>query len=55
MIFINIFIFKKNEIILLIIVYHNFEKLEENYNTNYNSHNSLDLMITDQENWFNDK
>ena len=58
MIFINIFIFKINEIILLIIVYHNFEKVEENYNTNYNSHNSLNLIINEysyQENWFNDK
>ena len=60
-IFIDIFIFSINEIILLIIVYHNFEDLEDvegNYNTNYNSHNSLDLMVneySDQENWFNDK
>ena len=48
MIFIDIFIFKINEIILLIIVYHNFEDLEEveeNYNTNYNSLKSLDLMV----------
>ena len=59
MIFIDIFIFKINEIILLIIVYHNFEDLvivEDNYDTNYNSHNSLDLMVNEyshQENWFN--
>ena len=61
MIFIDIFIFKINEIIFLIIVYHKFEDLEEveeNYNTNYNSHNFLDLMVNeyyDQENWFNDE
>ena len=61
MIFIDIFIFKINEIIFLIIVYHNFEDLvivEDNYNTNYNSLNSLDLMVneySDQENWFNDE
>ena len=57
MIFIDIFIFKINEIIFLIIVYHNFEDLvivKDNYNTNYNSLNSLDLMVneySDQENW----
>ena len=61
MIFIDIFIFKINEIIFVIIVYHNFEDfviVEDNYDTNYNSHNSLDLMVNeyyDQENWFNDE
>ena len=58
MIFIDIFIFKINEIIPLINIDYNFEDLEEveeNGNTNYNSHNSLDLMVneySDQEIWF---
>ena len=61
MIFIDIFIFKRNEIIFFVIVYHNFEDLvivEDNYDTNYNSNNSLDLMVnkySDKENWFNDE
>ena len=61
MIFIDIFIFKINEIIFFIIFYHNFEDLvivEDNYDTNFNSNNSLDLMVneySDQENWFNDE
>ena len=50
MIFIDIFIFKINEIIPLINIYYNFEDLEEveeNGNTNYNSHNSLNLMVNE--------
>ena len=45
MIFIDIFLFKINEIILLIIVYHNsedLEEVEENHDTTYN--NSLDFF-----------
>ena len=57
MIFIHIFLFKINEIILLIIVYHNsedLEEVEENHDTTYN--NSLDFLdneFSDQKNWFN--
>ena len=57
MIFIDIFLFKINEIILLILVYHNSEDLkeeEENHDTTYN--NSLDFLdneYLDQESWFN--
>ena len=59
MIFIDIFLLKINEIILLIFVYHNYEDLEEeeeNNGTTYN--NSLDFLnnqYPDQENWFNDE
>ena len=59
MIFIDIFLFKINEIILLIIVYHNsedLEEVEENHDTTYN--NSLDILdneYSDQKNWFNGK
>ena len=58
MIFIDIFLFKINEIILLIIAYHNFEDLEEeeeeNHDTIYNNYmNFLDNEYSDQENWFN--
>ena len=59
MIFIDIFLFKIDEIVLLILVYHTSEDLEEeqkkkNYDTTYN--NSLDFLdneYSDQENWFN--
>ena len=56
MILIDIFLFKINEIILLILVYHNSEDLEEeeNHDTTYN--NSLDFLdkeYSDQKSWFN--
>ena len=57
MIFIDIFLLKINEIILLILVYHNSEDSEveeENHEMTYN--NSLDFLdneYSDQENWFN--
>ena len=50
MILIDIFLFKINEIILLILVYHNSENLEEeeNHDTTYN--NSLDFLDNEYSN-----
>ena len=56
MIFIDIFLFKINEIILFILVYHNSEDLEEEENHDSTYNNSLEFLdneYSDQKSWFN--